>query len=198
MLICACGSPHNSTKDPKFIVDGRSLTIRGIVPGTEEAIVQQALEKHAIVKFVRMTAGESDATVEFENAAVRDLTPLYVLLSTHSTLCQQEAGKILLLRDTFTIDGTPVEIFSRGAQARTVDGKKPAAGPGASLVPRQASRSRGRVAVAGGRGRGGRGRGGLGSGNAPRPAAVEAKIEGATAKNQSQDDFRALLAKKAE
>lgn len=64
-------SPREAHKgEKKYEVDARSLKIRGIIAGTEEAIVQQDLEKHAIVKFVKMVAGETEAVVEFENGAV--------------------------------------------------------------------------------------------------------------------------------
>lgn len=52
-------------------IENRSLRVRGIPPGTEEPIVQQAFEKFARVRMVVMEVGASEALIEFENAAVR-------------------------------------------------------------------------------------------------------------------------------
>ena len=104
-------------------------------------------------------------------------------------------------KDSILVDDTPVEISAIGRQVRGADGTKPAgAGTtgGDRLMPRQASRGRGRVGLMGARGA--RGRPGLGAGPAktttttPGAAAPVASGSGA---GRSQDDFRALLGKKA-
>lgn len=102
------------------------------------------------------------------------------------------------------IGGTPIEVFADGAQARTVHGRKPAAtkaagaGGDAPMLPRQASRGRGRVGLVGGRG--GRGRPGIGSrggGNVGSAASSGGQAASApSSAGKSQDDFRAMLAKK--
>lgn len=112
---------------------------------------------------------------------------------------------MLMQRDSITVDGKAVGIVGEGPGSRNhVAG---AAGSDVPLMPRQATRSRGRVGLAGGRGgRGGRGRGGLGFVASARPAAEASasKDEGgdskmdapeASASKKSQDDFRAMLSK---
>ncbi|GAA6059133.1 hypothetical protein JCM10212_003880 [Sporobolomyces blumeae] len=178
--------------------ENRSIRVRGLAPGTEEAIIQQTFEKLATVQRVVYEVGETEAVVTFENAA--------------------DVGKVLMQRDSIEVDSTPVEVLADGRQARAANGKKPhpsstastsnkpsggAGGGDVPLMPRQASRGRGRVGLAGGRGRGrGGARGGLGFAAAARPAegtspAGESsggpKAEGDT---KSQDDFRAMLMKK--
>ncbi|KAL8280474.1 hypothetical protein RQP46_007122 [Phenoliferia psychrophenolica] len=111
-------------------VQGRSVRVRGIKPGTEEAIVQQAFAKFASVRVVQMTPGSTEAVVELDSVA--------------------EAGKILMSKDAILVDEVPVEISAIGRQVRGADGQKPAgAGTGTDrLMPRQASRGRGRVGLA--------------------------------------------------
>lgn len=98
-----------------------------------------------------------------------------------------------MAKDSITIDDVPVEVSAYGRQVRNADGKKPAGTEGEKLMPRQASRGRGRVGLAGARGS--RGRPGLGARGTPGPGA--AATPAAPGGGRSQDDFRALLAKKA-
>lgn len=107
---------------------------------------------------------------------------------------------MLMQRDSITIDGKAVGIVGEGQGSR-----KPvasASGSGVPLMPRQATRSRGRVGLASVRG--GRGRGGLGSGMSTRPAGAtgvstdqggDAKMNDTAARGsaKSQNDFRAML-----
>lgn len=55
----------------KADADSKNLRVRGIPPGTEEPIVQQAFERFAKVRRVLMEEGSSEATIEFEDDAVR-------------------------------------------------------------------------------------------------------------------------------
>ncbi|KAK4702065.1 squamous cell carcinoma antigen recognized by T-cells 3, partial [Phenoliferia sp. Uapishka_3] len=178
------GVQKNHAPEGKTEQQGRSVRVRGIKPGTEEAIVQQAFEKFAAVRVVQMTPGSTEAVVELESVA--------------------DAGKILMSKDSILVDDVPVEVTALGRQVRTAEGKKPsgAGADGERLMPRQASRGRGRVGLAGARGS--RGRPGLGA----RPLAVptasvpvastssSTPAAAAGAARRSQDDFRALLAKK--
>lgn len=110
----------------------------------------------------------------------------------------QEAGKVLLIKDTITIAGANVEIFAEGTQTKKSEVPKASSGPAGTFMPRQTAR--------GGRGRGGlgsRGRGGIGSSAASaRPATSSTPSVSATTstsistESKSQDDFRALMNKK--
>ncbi|GAA5982729.1 hypothetical protein JCM10908_006763 [Rhodotorula pacifica] len=166
-------------------VENLGVRVRGLAPETQEGIIQQEFEKIAPVRRINYVAGTTEAVVLFENAA--------------------DVGKVLMQRDSITIDGKSVGIVGEGQ-----GGRKPvtsAAGSEVPLMPRQATRSRGRVGLAGARGgRGGRGRGGLGFSASTRPAAEasatanqggDAKMDGTESNSakKSQDDFRAMLAK---
>ncbi|GAA5990216.1 hypothetical protein JCM11641_001820 [Rhodosporidiobolus odoratus] len=179
----------------KSETENRGIRVRGLAPGTDEAVIQQTFEKIASVERVNYEVGDTEAVVLLQNAA--------------------DVGKLLMHRSSFTIDGTPVEILTEGRQARTAGGKKPPAATGGAakdvpLMPRQASRGRGRVGLAGGRGGRG-GRMGLGAGRAAQSAAAvpkegetgakavqsgEAPTAAERASGKSVDDFRAMLMKK--
>lgn len=49
----------------------RSVRIKNLPSGTQEGLLQQALEQHAIVKRVEVFEGINQATVELENISVR-------------------------------------------------------------------------------------------------------------------------------
>lgn len=49
----------------------RSVRIRNLPPDTQEGLLQQVLERHAVVKRVEVLMAEREAIVELENAAVR-------------------------------------------------------------------------------------------------------------------------------
>lgn len=204
-------SAFDGPKEPKSAIVERSLRVRGIPVGTEEAIVQQAIEKHGQVKLVLLEPGSTEAIVEMENPAVsiQDVpSGPHTSPKNMTELCfhaLQEAGKVLMHKDSITIDGAEVEIMTAGAQARTAQGKKPDAakrsgGGDIPMLPRQAQRGRGKLGL-GLRGRGGIGRGGIGSGTTGRTAsttaagttgAPESGVGGSTSA-KSQDDFRAML-----
>lgn len=48
----------------------RSVRIRNLPAGTQEGLLQQILEKIALVKRVEVFTSQKEATVELENAAV--------------------------------------------------------------------------------------------------------------------------------
>lgn len=54
----------------------RSVRVRGLPPATQEGLLQQTLEKHALIKRVEVFLDLNEAVVELENAAV----------SVHTTL----------------------------------------------------------------------------------------------------------------
>ncbi|GAA6038706.1 hypothetical protein JCM8097_002356 [Rhodosporidiobolus ruineniae] len=196
----AAGTARAPVAAPKrHEAENRGVHVRGIPPGTEEATIQQTFEKVAPVERINYEEGASEAVVLFKNAA--------------------DVGKALMHRTSLTLLGTdtPLEIFAEGRQARTAGGKAPVKGAGKSggdvpLMPRQASRGRGRVGLAGGRGGRG-GRMGIGARSAASVAAAAAKTEeggageavpvaggsgSGGAASKSQDDFRAMLLKKKE
>ncbi|GAA5883970.1 hypothetical protein JCM6882_002087 [Rhodosporidiobolus microsporus] len=192
----AAGTARAPAGQPKKSeTENRGIRVRGLAPGTEEAIIQQTFEKIAPVERVNFEEGSAEAVVLFENAA--------------------DVGKVLMQRASITVDGTPVEILTDTRQARTAGGRKPAAAKGGDvpLMPRQASRGRGRVGLAGGRGGRG-GRMGLGARGAVAAASAASAAAGASSSTageakegaqasapaaagaKSQDDFRAMLMKK--
>ncbi|GAA5954263.1 hypothetical protein JCM8115_003354 [Rhodotorula mucilaginosa] len=181
----AAGTARAGQIERRPEVENLGVRVRGLAPETQEAIIQQEFEKIAPVRRVNYIAGTTEAVVIFENAA--------------------DVGKVLMQRDSITVDGKSVGIAGEGQGSRKhVSG---AAGFDVPLMPRQATRSRGRVGLAGARGgRGGRGRGGLGFVASTRPTAEASarKDEGgdskmdapeASASKKSQDDFRAMLSK---
>lgn len=50
---------------------GRSVRVRNLPPGSQEGLLQQALEQHASVKRVEVFEELNEATVELENISVR-------------------------------------------------------------------------------------------------------------------------------
>ncbi|GAA6013848.1 hypothetical protein JCM11491_000444 [Sporobolomyces phaffii] len=196
------GGGGGARTSSKLESENRSVRVRGLVPGTDEAIVQQAFEKFAPVDKVVYEVGETEAVVMFEHAA--------------------DVGKVLMQRDSILVDDKKVDVFADGRQVRTAQGKNPATareeGGAATtttttktktndvpLMPRQASRGRGRVGLAGGRGgRGGRGglgfggRGGSGAaaaGATPPSADPGTGTGGGQGEPKGQDAFRAMLSK---
>lgn len=49
----------------------RSVRVRGLPSATQEGLLQQTLEKYALVKRVEVFLDINEAVVELENAAVR-------------------------------------------------------------------------------------------------------------------------------
>lgn len=46
------------------------MRVRNLPPATQEGLLQQVLEKHALVKRVEVFQDQNEAVVELENAAV--------------------------------------------------------------------------------------------------------------------------------
>jgi hypothetical protein len=65
----------------------RSIRIRNLPPATQEGLLQQALEKHALVKRVDVIQDSNEAVVELENPAVSPL-----LLSDYISLVDLLTG----------------------------------------------------------------------------------------------------------
>ncbi|EPQ51022.1 hypothetical protein GLOTRDRAFT_66218 [Gloeophyllum trabeum ATCC 11539] len=97
-------------------VRSRSVRLRNLPPGTQEGLLQQALEKIARVKRVEVFANLNEAVAELDNPA--------------------EAGKLLLLPNPITFNGNVLDISEE-----TGSGSRPAAPPpkaGGLFVPRAA------------------------------------------------------------
>ena len=61
---------NNPPTERKLDTENRSIRVRGLAPGTEEAIIQQTFEKFATVQKVVYEVGSTEAVVMLENAAV--------------------------------------------------------------------------------------------------------------------------------
>ncbi|TNY18454.1 hypothetical protein DMC30DRAFT_53948 [Rhodotorula diobovata] len=195
------GTGKFSQPERRVETENRGVRVRGLANDTQEAVIQQEFEKIAPVRRVNYVAGSSEAVVLLENPA--------------------DVGKVLMQRDAMLINGQQVTLLAEGRQTRPAAGGAKqgtgATGEGAPnalpMMPRQATRSRGRVGLVGGRGRGGRGgRLGIGagrsvgslaaqgqegassSGDAPGDASMAAPGD-KSAEGKSQDDFRAMLLK---
>ncbi|KIJ17712.1 hypothetical protein PAXINDRAFT_130029 [Paxillus involutus ATCC 200175] len=145
----------------------RSVRIRNLPSDTQEGLLQQVLEKYAVVKRAEFFAATGEAVVELENAA--------------------EAGKLLLQTEPIVFNGVNLEI-SEEMLAGSLR-PQPAAAPvsaGGMLIPRMAA-SRPRTGL--GRAR----KGGIG---AAKSATANETKEGGPAANvrgRGQDDFRKML-----
>ncbi|OBZ68772.1 hypothetical protein A0H81_11060 [Grifola frondosa] len=109
-------------KEPGYRAEvrNRSVRIRNLPPGTQEGLLQQALEKHAAIKRVEVFTDKNEAEVELENAA--------------------EAGKLLLYPDPIVFEGKTLEILAESASGPS--GSRSMAPPptaGGLFVPRTAA-----------------------------------------------------------
>ncbi|KAF5369542.1 hypothetical protein D9758_002590 [Tetrapyrgos nigripes] len=95
----------------KAEVKNRSVRVKNLPPGTQEGLLQQAMEKLAAIKRVEIFADKNEAIIELENAA--------------------EAGKLLLRAEPVVFNGATLQL-SEESQA------KPSGGPESSglFVPR--------------------------------------------------------------
>ncbi|RPD62808.1 RNA-binding protein Prp24 [Lentinus tigrinus ALCF2SS1-6] len=112
---------RGKNKAPGYRADvrNRSVRVRNLPPGTQEGLLQQALEKHAKVKRVEVFADVREADVELENAA--------------------EAGKLLLRPDSIVFNGATLEIVAEATSGPAT--ARPIAPPAANaglFVPRAA------------------------------------------------------------
>ncbi|KAI0632486.1 RNA-binding protein Prp24 [Trametes polyzona] len=84
--------PKNKTPGYREEVRNRSVRVRNLPAGTQEGLLQQALEKHAKIKRVEVFADLAEAEVELESAA--------------------EAGKLLLKPDAIEFNGNTLQIVA--------------------------------------------------------------------------------------
>ncbi|EGN98450.1 hypothetical protein SERLA73DRAFT_169409 [Serpula lacrymans var. lacrymans S7.3] len=142
----------------------RSVRIRNLPPATQEGLLQQVLEKFAIVKRTEVLLQQNEAVVELENAV--------------------EAGKLLLRAEPIFFNGNTLKI-SEEPQAGT-SGPRPVA-PSTQqglFVPRNAA-SRPRAGL-------GHARKPVIKDTKRSPAGAENPTSG-TGQGKQQDDFRKLL-----
>ncbi|EIN12540.1 hypothetical protein PUNSTDRAFT_81810 [Punctularia strigosozonata HHB-11173 SS5] len=141
----------------------RSLRVRNLPDGTQEGLLQQALEKHARVKRVEVFEGRNEAVVELENAA--------------------EAGKLMLLVEPINFNGQELQFSEDLPPPRGAAGArgKAAKAPAGLFVPRAAA-SRPRAGLGHAR----RPAGATASAGAGAPASQPQPPKG-------QDDFRKML-----
>ncbi|GJN94155.1 hypothetical protein Rhopal_007229-T1 [Rhodotorula paludigena] len=180
------GSTTGGAPGARVETENRGIRVKGLLPDTQEAIIQQEFEKLAPVRMVNYVAGSTEAVVLLENPG--------------------DVGKLLMQHDTLTIASQPVQLSAENRSMRPPRSVAPSTTTpdGASLMPRQAGRGRGgrgRGRVGLGAGRGG-GRGGAAfvaaraqSGASPSGVGESGEAQ-PKAENRSQDDFRAMLLKK--
>lgn len=120
------------------------MRVRNLPPGTQEPLLQQALEKHANVKRVEVFLDLGEAEVELENAAVRHarIVSYFMLTLTDVYLSSypQEVGKLLLRPDSIVFNGKTLQIVAESATGPATS-SRPLAPPAANsglFVPRSA------------------------------------------------------------
>ena len=64
----------------------RSVRVRGLPPATQEGLLQQSLEKHALIKRVEVFLDINEAVVELENAAVSVTLNLPFIVNTEGNV----------------------------------------------------------------------------------------------------------------
>ena len=158
----------------------RSVRIRNLPPGTQEGLLQQALEQRARVKRVEVFQELNQATVELENASVRTTKRLSV---NCELMCLQEAGKLLLLSEPIVFNGVELGISQEEAIKKDPGGTgKPTKGAPNVFVPRTAASKP---------------RAGIGSkkrpGIRPPTTATFTSAGDASSSQKEQDDFRRML-----
>ncbi|CDO70855.1 hypothetical protein BN946_scf184801.g48 [Trametes cinnabarina] len=164
--------PKNKAPGYREEVRNRSVRVKNLPAGTQEGLLQQALEKHAKVKRVEVFADLGEAEVELENAA--------------------EAGKLLLRPDSIVFNGNTLQIVVGNTSGPR--SSRPIAPPSATsglFVPRNAV-SRPRAGL------GSRQRGlGARQTTASSSTALATSATGTLSDNASggkgQDDFRKML-----
>lgn len=164
----------------------RSVRIRNLPPASQEGLLQQVLEKHALVKRVEIFTEKNEAVVELESPAV--ILPLFILCSAFTNSMLQEAGKLLLRTEPIIYNGNTLKLSedSKGSASSSLPSAPPIQTAGL-FVPRAAvSRPR------------------AGLGHARKPVVVPSGSQALSGpaggtrsskvnKGKGQDDFRKLL-----
>lgn len=149
-------------------VRSRSVRVRNLPAGTQEALLQQALDKIALVKRVEVFVEQREAVVELENVA--------------------EAGKLLLQTEPFIFDGNTLQLTEEGRDGAPTRAGAPPPKTGGMFVPRKAV-SRPRAGLSHGRKPAPETNA---SGSQP-PSVPSPYTSGSQAFGKGQDDFRKML-----
>ncbi|KAJ2935129.1 hypothetical protein H1R20_g1982, partial [Candolleomyces eurysporus] len=99
----------------------RSVRVKGLPPGTQDGLLQQAFEKISAVRRVEVFVDKNEAVVELENAA--------------------EAGKLLLRTEPIVFEGKSLTLSEEGKEGSSRSAGPPAK-TGGIFVPRKAGGSR--------------------------------------------------------
>ena len=165
----------------------RSVRVRNLPPATQEGLLQQALEKRALVKRVEVIQDLNEAIVELENTAVS--SPL-LSDGLHLLIFLQEAGKLLLQTEPILFNDNVLQISEEkmGGPSRSRPSAPPAK-TGGLFVPR-ATVSRPRAGLGHAR------KPGIGGGAKASAAATPSTSTPSFQPHQGrgQDDFRKMLA----
>ncbi|KZP31530.1 hypothetical protein FIBSPDRAFT_776202 [Athelia psychrophila] len=147
----------------------RSVRVRGLPPATQEGLLQQTLEKHALIKRVEVFLDLNEAVVELENAA--------------------EAGKLLLRTEPLVFNGNTLRLSEETSSGT---GRSRPAAPlpktGGMFVPR-AAKSRPRAGL-------GAARKSIPAAQTTPAPSISAPSTSATSipqQGRGQDDFRKML-----
>ena len=102
------------------------MRVRKLPPGTQEGLLQQALEKHAKVKRVEVFADIGEADVELENAAVSSK------ITTQLSPCTDDCCSLTRKQASFSFDPTQSCSMAqhwRSSQKPRVDLQQPGPSP---------------------------------------------------------------------
>ncbi|KAJ3490444.1 hypothetical protein NLI96_g1424 [Meripilus lineatus] len=141
----------------------KSVRVKNLPPGTQEGLLQQALEKHGQVVRVEVFIDKNEAVVELESAA--------------------EAGKLLLRPEPIEFGGNVLQIVEETLSKPVASSS--ARGP-APFVPRSAGMSRPRAGLGSKKNRGGAS---LASASTRAAPSAPSFVSG----GKGQDDFRKML-----
>ncbi|KAL0576045.1 Splicing factor [Marasmius crinis-equi] len=102
----------------KAELKSRSVRITNLPPATQEGLLQQAIEKIAVVKRLEVFAEKGEALVEFDNAAVSDPTCSIKQLLKR-VFNEQEAGKLLLRTEPLIFNGNTLSLSEETSPSST-------------------------------------------------------------------------------
>jgi RNA recognition motif-containing protein len=144
----------------------RSIRVRNLPPATQEGLLQQVLEKHALVKRVEVFKDKNEAVVELENAA--------------------EAGKLLLRTEPILFNDNPLQLSEESQSGRSRPSAPPAK-TGGLFVPRTAAVSRPRAGLGQTR------KPGIGAKMTATATPSTSTMSSQPQQGRGQDDFRKML-----